>query len=367
MTIFAILIVLTLFLYLLLGILRLTLVKRVLAPSPQVFISYRRTDSEQESNSLYRELQDAFGIGAVFLDTSSIEAGSDFPDEIVSRIHNSDVVVVVMDDQWEHVKLNGVPRITLDTDWVRKEIRLALDLKKPLIPIRVNKREMPKADSLPEDIRKFVNKASWTLDQTIHFRQDVERIKNLCRKFAKLSIAGNQLFLSEFATFVILAAALAFLGIQQYNLLADYSTVVKSNADISNSVSDHETRIEAEAANRAKADLQFLPGTLAEIRNAHTTDKFVKFARIHITAKLVSLDTSTITFREENFQDYPEITIRVDVSKIPVDSQAFEIRSRLKVDDVVEIFGTLNEFTARNFNVTPTFIVPILPKNLSCQ
>ena len=61
---------------------RVDALKRIAPGLPEVFISYRRDDSEETSNRLKEFLAGQFGNNRVFLDKRTIEWGADFPTEI---------------------------------------------------------------------------------------------------------------------------------------------------------------------------------------------------------------------------------------------------------------------------------------------
>ncbi len=122
-----------------------------------VFISYRRQDGIYPAMILYRDLVDA-GYNA-FYDIASIHSG-EFPELIESNIMScTDFVLVVS-------KSTFSSRIEKETDWVRKEIALALKLKKNIIPYFAGKVSIP--DNLPEDISAVLSYNGVTLmDPTI--------------------------------------------------------------------------------------------------------------------------------------------------------------------------------------------------------
>jgi hypothetical protein len=75
----------------------------------------------------------------------------------------------------------GRPRIDNEDDLVRSEIRAALAMKVPVIPVLVQDAQMPQANDLPPDILPLVRRNGITLSTT-RWRTDVERlIKELDR------------------------------------------------------------------------------------------------------------------------------------------------------------------------------------------
>ena len=63
--------------------------------SHPVFISYTRTTSRQQAEALHRELGEL-----AFFDTSDIETGEQFPEELVNALLDAKVVVVFIDERY---------------------------------------------------------------------------------------------------------------------------------------------------------------------------------------------------------------------------------------------------------------------------
>ena len=126
---------------------------------PSIFISYRREDSAAEAGRLRTTLLGQFGDDAVFTDTSSIQAGEEWPSRISSALDSAKVVLVILGPQWARVSDEwGQRRIDQEDDWVRKEIELALSQDKEVIPVLVNGARIPPADKLPKSISTLPNR-----------------------------------------------------------------------------------------------------------------------------------------------------------------------------------------------------------------
>lgn len=109
----------------------------------QVFISYRRDDGTYPSYLLCDYLLNK-GY-TVFYDKKSIRQGA-FPDIIENAIKDCDEFVLIV------TKLYFCERINNEEDWVRKEIEIALEHNKHIIPYFINA-EMPAKDMLPQSIQ----------------------------------------------------------------------------------------------------------------------------------------------------------------------------------------------------------------------
>lgn len=111
--------------------------------SADVMLSFRHEELDAASR-LADWLGDHFGGSRVFIDTR-IQGGDRFPVEIEAAIRDCDVVVAVIGPAW---------RDDLDQpdDWVRRELRLALEVEKLIVPVLLGGVEPPGAAELPPDL-----------------------------------------------------------------------------------------------------------------------------------------------------------------------------------------------------------------------
>ncbi|MGH3887159.1 MAG: toll/interleukin-1 receptor domain-containing protein [Pseudonocardiaceae bacterium] len=122
-----------------------------------IFISYRRGDHIDVVLALGRRLVESFGSDQVFLDTESLRPGDRFSGKLEKAVGDSAVVLAVIHAQWlSECNANGVRRLDEPDDWVRKELELAVQYGKKIIPILLDETPMPRRDQLPESIRDVV-------------------------------------------------------------------------------------------------------------------------------------------------------------------------------------------------------------------
>ena len=119
-------------------------------PTWEVFIAYRQTDSVAYAGRLGERLIARFGSGQVFKDVESLAPGQDFVEIVRDRLLRAAVMVVIIGPNWIRDR-----RIDNPEDLHREEIRTALERQIPVIPVLVGGAQMPRADELPEDIRKL--------------------------------------------------------------------------------------------------------------------------------------------------------------------------------------------------------------------
>lgn len=90
--------------------------------APLVFVSYQHEASAGWAVLLARELKERHKIGA-FVDTQRLDAAVQFPEKLARAIERCDVFVCLL------------AAGTLDSRWVREEIRLAHRFGKPMLPV----------------------------------------------------------------------------------------------------------------------------------------------------------------------------------------------------------------------------------------
>ncbi len=135
-----------------------------------LFISYRRGDSAY-ALLLYDRLSTSFGRQRVFRDVEAIEPGRYFDEVIGSELKRARAMVAVIGPEW----LRSMARLQERSDWVRKEIALALKYRRRLFPVLVGGVKMPKAGKLPRATADLTRANAVVLtDATFH--RDVDAL-----------------------------------------------------------------------------------------------------------------------------------------------------------------------------------------------
>src|SRR5882672_2006730 len=121
-----------------------------------LFISYRRKDSQEAACSIYKDLTDKFG-GNVFIDTDRIDLGDSWVDRIQTSLASSKIVLAIIGKNWSFTDDNSedLPQILIEQDWVRKEIEMAIDQNKIVIPVLIGIDKFPENTALPEKVKKI--------------------------------------------------------------------------------------------------------------------------------------------------------------------------------------------------------------------
>ena len=122
-------------------------------PACGVFISYRRCDAGPYARLLQVQLSRCLPGMPVFMDLDSIEAGADFAEAIEAGIFSCRVLIALIGARWLTVTdTGGRPRLHDPGDYVRFEIRTALERRVHIIPVLLDGATMPVRQQLPHDL-----------------------------------------------------------------------------------------------------------------------------------------------------------------------------------------------------------------------
>lgn len=124
-----------------------------------MFVSYRTADARFGAASVHESLARRFGGDRVFLDHASMDAGELYPDSIRSALEQVRVLVLLIGPEWLAVEAGtDVRLVDRDDDWVRREIRRALERDIVIIPVLLDGTPLPVPEMLPADIRALVTR-----------------------------------------------------------------------------------------------------------------------------------------------------------------------------------------------------------------
>ena len=157
---------------------------------PKIFISYRRSDSEDVAGRIYDRLVAHFGDDAIFKDVDDIPFGADFRDYLNESLDQCQVVLAVIGNTWLNAgDGQGKRRLDNPADWVRLELEEALKRKTMLVvPLLVSRASLPRADDLPQSMANLAYRNSAQARPDPDFHKDMSRlIGQLEQYFARLS------------------------------------------------------------------------------------------------------------------------------------------------------------------------------------
>lgn len=142
----------------------------------RIFISYRREDSAGYAGRIYDRLVQRFGPEQVFMDVDNIRPGMDFVEAIENAVGSCDVVIVLIGKQWAFITdENGERRLSNPNDFVRLEVKTALDRNILVIPTLVHGAGIPRQTDLPPELGKLTRRNALEISNT-RFHEDVTRL-----------------------------------------------------------------------------------------------------------------------------------------------------------------------------------------------
>src|SRR5262245_35102116 len=144
---------------------------------PAIFISYRRSDSQDVTGRIYDRLVARFSHKAVFKDVDNIPLGVAFPLHIQRMLGKANVVLVIIGPTWvTATDEQGRRRLDEPNDFVRVEVETALHSKMPVIPILVSGARMPAATELPQSLQGMVSRNGTLIRADPDFNHDIARL-----------------------------------------------------------------------------------------------------------------------------------------------------------------------------------------------
>ena len=142
-----------------------------------IFISYRRSDSNETVGRIYDRLKEHFGAEVVFRDVDSIPYGNDFRKHLNQTVGQCQVLVAVIGPSWMKVLQERLAKV--DThDWVRSELETVLGQEPPIpvIPLLVAGAAMPKEADLPDLLTPLAHRNAAQARPDPDFHHDMDRL-----------------------------------------------------------------------------------------------------------------------------------------------------------------------------------------------
>jgi hypothetical protein len=125
---------------------------------PAIFISYRRSDAGGHGRALHEYLSGRFGDDRVFFDRRTIESGDVFPDRLRRGVEGCAVLLALIGPEWLDARGDdGSRRLDDPEDFVRREIALALERGKKVIPVLFEDIPFPPRARLPDPLKALAS------------------------------------------------------------------------------------------------------------------------------------------------------------------------------------------------------------------
>lgn len=147
------------------------------ASGPGIFISYRRSDSQDATGRIYDALVHRFSKDSVFKDVDSIPLGKDYRKVLEKAVTRARLVIVVIGPRWLNAKTAaGQRRLEDANDAVRIEIETALAGGVPVIPVMVSNAKMVNVADLPGSMKQLAFQNGLAVRPDPDFHRDMERL-----------------------------------------------------------------------------------------------------------------------------------------------------------------------------------------------
>jgi hypothetical protein len=186
----------------------------------KVFISYRRSDTQDFSGRLADCLDSTPGISHVFIDVNGIQPGDNFEARIRAALDQCDAVIIVIGPNWCGKTDGSASKIFRENDFVRLETRLALESPIRVFPVLANNSSMPPPADVPDDLRPLlaihatrVRHSDFQYDTTVlvdalFSRKKPDAVELLLQRFPVLAAIVRS-FLGSCVAMALLVVALA--------------------------------------------------------------------------------------------------------------------------------------------------------------
>ena len=257
----------------------------------KIFVSYRREDSAGHAGRLYDSLQAHFGKESLFMDLTAIEPGQNFVDVIKTAVGSCDALIAVIGKQWLMCTDAKGRRLDDPGDFVRTEIRTALERGVPIIPVLIESATMPSAEALPDGLKLLAERNALELSDN-RWSFDVERLIQAVEKFAGKPPLSKRLSKFSLPALIAIFALLALLSSWSLWLTGDRTlerdaneqlaaTGGDSQAPASDAGKERASRSSAEVPSKTSSSVRIVGNWRAEV----TYDWGAKYTE-HFTFKL---------------------------------------------------------------------------------
>lgn len=147
-----------------------------------IFISYRRREALKEARAVFEKLSREFGAGQVFIDLEGLDYGVDFVESLDRQLQHCEVMLVLIGPGWlDSPDGHGGRRLDDPNDFVRIELRTALQRNIRVVPVLFDGAPMPRTVDLPADLEPLARRNKIDLD--FHrFDADIGRLIGSLRK-----------------------------------------------------------------------------------------------------------------------------------------------------------------------------------------
>lgn len=139
----------------------------------KIFISYRRSDSKAITDRIYSWLAEQFGRDHVFYDIDTIGPGVDWRAHIREEVGKARVVLAIISRSW---LAEMQARAADPQDVLRFELETALARGISVVPVLIERTEMPRAAELPASLGRMPGLNAVTVHEARYFFTDMDAL-----------------------------------------------------------------------------------------------------------------------------------------------------------------------------------------------
>jgi hypothetical protein len=182
----------------------------------RIFISYRRSDASGHAGRLYDYLKNYFGGERIFFDVDTIQAGTNFEQKINSELDDSEVMLVLIGNQWlESKDQEGHRRLDQPLDYVRVEVESALKKNISVIPILLQGTHMPSPNALPDTLQDLSRRNAIRLNDD-HWVSDCSLLAGILKNTLHVSRSLKEKKIRRYRLIVFALSAIVTLLIVSF-------------------------------------------------------------------------------------------------------------------------------------------------------
>ncbi|MBI4622389.1 MAG: TIR domain-containing protein [Verrucomicrobia bacterium] len=158
----------------------------------RIFISYRRSDSQDVAGRIYDRLVATFGADRLFKDVDAIPVGADFRKHLTAAVEQCDVMLAIVGARWVDAHSEtGARRLDCPDDVVRIEIEAALARDIPVVPVLIGHATMPTEAQLPASLGPFAFRQAIPVRSDPDFHRDMDRLIEALQRLVSSPLAKS--------------------------------------------------------------------------------------------------------------------------------------------------------------------------------
>lgn len=147
-----------------------------------IFLSYRHEDAGAHARLLQHELRERIPDAHVFMDVVSIAPARDFTEVIRAALDSCAMLVALIGRQWATIADEEGRRLDHPDDWVRIEVKTALERGVLVIPVLVEGARPPRQQQMPAELQKLARLSALELNYGQYYDYDVGRLIDLIQE-----------------------------------------------------------------------------------------------------------------------------------------------------------------------------------------